>query len=89
MKEKAVASAPGKVILFGEHFVVSGYPAIVTAIDMRARAVLTPSHDKFKIKSGQSWAAWNAEGEQIYPPPPQPTPFQPLFNMVLKIMEDH
>jgi mevalonate kinase len=29
---KAAASAPGKVILFGEHFVVSGYPALVTAI---------------------------------------------------------
>jgi len=31
------ASAPGKVILFGEHFVVHGNPAIVSAIDLRAR----------------------------------------------------
>ncbi len=32
---KVVASAPGKVTLFGEHAVVYGYPAIVTAIDKR------------------------------------------------------
>jgi len=30
------ASAPGKVILFGEHAVVSGSPAVGSAIDMRA-----------------------------------------------------
>ena len=33
-----VASAPAKIILFGEHFVVYGEPAIVVAIDKRARA---------------------------------------------------
>ncbi|MEM4303586.1 MAG: mevalonate kinase [Candidatus Caldarchaeum sp.] len=86
MKEKAVASAPGKVILFGEHFVVSGYPAIVTAIKMRAKATLTPRHDKFMIKSGQTSAVWNSNGEQIYPS--TATPFQPLFNMASRIMED-
>jgi len=32
------ASAPAKTILFGEHFVVYGEPAIVLAIDKRARA---------------------------------------------------
>jgi mevalonate kinase len=31
-----VASAPAKIILFGEHFVVYGEPAIVLAIDKRA-----------------------------------------------------
>jgi len=34
----AVASAPGKLILFGEHFVVYGLPAIATAIDSRTTA---------------------------------------------------
>jgi len=37
-KEAVTASAPAKVILFGEHFVVYGEPAVVLAIDKRAYA---------------------------------------------------
>lgn len=32
---KVTASAPGKLMLFGEHAVVYGYPCLVTAVDMR------------------------------------------------------
>ena len=42
----AVASAPAKIILFGEHFVVFGEPAIVLAIDKRAYAQAEMRKDK-------------------------------------------
>ena len=40
------ASAPAKVILFGEHFVVYGEPALVIAIDRRAYAEAELREDK-------------------------------------------
>jgi mevalonate kinase len=38
----AVARAPGKIILSGEHFVVLGAPAVAMAIDMYSEAHVTP-----------------------------------------------
>jgi mevalonate kinase len=43
---EVVASAPAKIILFGEHFVVYGEPAIVIAIDRRAYAKTEIRNDK-------------------------------------------
>jgi mevalonate kinase len=43
---EVVASAPGKVILFGEHFVVYGEPAIVMAIDKRAYVLAETRKDR-------------------------------------------
>lgn len=40
--KEIVASAPGKVILFGEHFVVEGQPAVAAAISLRARVSAKP-----------------------------------------------
>jgi mevalonate kinase len=44
-----VASAPAKIILFGEHFVVYGEPAIVIAIDRRA-SVKIQNRDDGKLR---------------------------------------
>lgn len=86
MKETARASAPGKVILFGEHFVVSGSPAIVTAINKRARVLLTKTVDrKFLIVSGHAFSAWSLNGEPLGA---KPSSFQPLYNMVRSICQD-
>lgn len=38
-----ITSAPGKLILLGEHAVVFGMPAIAVAVDLRLRCIATPS----------------------------------------------
>lgn len=46
---KSIASAPGKVILFGEHFVIYGAKAILCSIDKRIK-VTSQIIDETKIK---------------------------------------
>lgn len=40
---KVIASAPGKLMLYGEHAVVYGLPCIVTAVDQRVRVSVEPN----------------------------------------------
>ena len=49
---KSIASAPAKIILFGEHFVVHGTKAILAAIDKRVTVTTTFTNNKtIKINS--------------------------------------
>jgi mevalonate kinase len=49
---KSIASASGKIILFGEHFVVHGTKAILAAIDKRVTVTTTFTDDNtIKINS--------------------------------------
>jgi len=43
---KSIASAPAKIILFGEHFVVHGTKAILAAIDKRVTVTSTFTDNK-------------------------------------------
>src|SRR5437879_9864188 len=45
------ASAPGKLILFGEHAVVFGEPALATAINLRAEVYARP-HPEWRVDGG-------------------------------------
>jgi len=47
---KAEASAPGKVILVGEHFVVENQPAIAVALDLRAKVLVEVLEGEPKIE---------------------------------------
>ncbi|HET6398778.1 MAG TPA: mevalonate kinase [Candidatus Thermoplasmatota archaeon] len=46
---RAVCSAPGKVILFGEHAVVYGHPAIAAAIDQRTAVEVNCCGDRVTV----------------------------------------
>lgn len=57
MKE-VVASAPCKTILFGEHAVVYGYPAIATAINLRVRTKIRKISGELIIHSRDLKVTW-------------------------------
>jgi mevalonate kinase len=66
IKNKIVtASAPAKVILFGEHFVVYGQPAIVLAIDKRANVTAQlRKDDRISISSSDLRIAGTFKGDK-------------------------
>lgn len=50
--KKLTVSAPGKVILMGEHAVVHGKPALISAINKRLYVTLEPGKDGLEIDAG-------------------------------------
>ncbi|KGB77266.1 cystathionine beta-lyase [Cryptococcus deuterogattii R265] len=46
INDDIAVSAPGKVILFGEHAVVHGVTAIASSVDLRCFSVLSPRRDR-------------------------------------------
>ena len=65
---EVTASAPAKVILFGEHFVVYGKPAIVMAIDKRAYVKAKPREDeRIHIRSVNLEVSGFFENEKFIP----------------------
>jgi mevalonate kinase len=68
LKATVTASAPAKVILFGEHFVVYGEPAVALAIDKRAYVSAQLKKDeRIHIASAGLGVAGTFKGERFQP----------------------
>ncbi len=77
-----VASAPAKVILFGEHAVVYGYPSIAAALDLYVHVRIRPiNEDKFVVKSHSYNLSWDYTL-------PLPEPFKPIRRLI-DILEEN
>ena len=83
---KSKASAPGKVILFGEHFVVYGVKAILCAIDKRITVTAEKTKErKISIKSniGKLELEKNISLSEIN------SPLKPFYYLAKKIIKNH
>lgn len=66
MKQKIIVSAPGKIILLGEHTVVYNKPALFAAIDKRCFITISPRKDnKINIVSKNLKAKITTDFEKI------------------------
>lgn len=90
-----VTSAPGKVILFGEHLAVYGKPAIAAALSLRAYLLVTPNAGELitlefpDIGLVRTWSKsaipWQALG-QVVPQGPEGSP-KPTAELVPEVMD--
>ena len=83
---KSIASAPGKIILFGEHFVVHGTEAILTAIDKRVTVTSSFTEDKtIKVNSqlGTLEVPMSSSHEEVK------SEFRPFVYLANKIINSH
>ena len=82
---KSKASAPGKVILFGEHFVVYGVKAILCAINKRITVTAEEiDQRKISIKSNIG----ELESEPNKPISEINSPLKPFYYLANKIIQD-
>lgn len=79
MVERVVASAPGKVILTGEHFVVHGEPCLAMAIDLRAFVEARVVREGCSIEAPDLGVYWR-EGD------PLPRPLAPVKLIMDKLL---
>ena len=89
--KKAVSSAPAKIILFGEHFVVYNNPAIVAAINRRIH-VAAQFNDKSRvsIKSGENSLSVpvNSNDSDIMSDDNSSVSLFPIFKCVKHVLEE-
>jgi len=83
---KSIASAPGKIILFGEHFVVHGTKAILAAIDKRVTVTSSFTEDKtIKVNSqlGTLEVPMSSSHEEVK------SEFRPFVYLANKMINSH
>jgi mevalonate kinase len=90
---KSIASAPGKIILFGEHFVVHGTPAILAAIDKRVTVTSTFTENK-TIRVNSEMVLGTLEVPTHIPAdklrhPIVELPFRPFIYLANKMINSH
>jgi len=83
---KSIASAPGKIILFGEHFVVHGTKAILAAIDKRVTVTSSFTENKtIKVNSelGTLEVPMSSSHEEVK------SEFRPFIYLANKMINSH
>ena len=83
---KSIASAPAKIILFGEHFVVHGTNALLVAIDKRVTVTTTFTENKtIKVNSqlGTIEVPMSSSHEEVE------SEFRPFVYLANKMINSH
>lgn len=82
---KSTASAPAKVILFGEHFVVYDIKSILCAIDKRVKVTSTTTDEKkIFIKSSMGQILWDLSN----PKQEIKSSFKPFAHIAKKLIDE-